>query len=87
MNFVEGPMCFGGWSDCCCEPEFTYSTTENKSGDIAKFTMDRVFGMDCKQEDMFEEIGETAVQTLMQGFNSTILAYGQTGSGKTLPMG
>ena len=27
---------------------------------MAKFTMDRVFGMDCKQEDMFEEIGETA---------------------------
>jgi len=59
---------------------------DGAGGELSKFTMDRVFGMGCKQEEVFEEIGETAVQTLRQGFNSTILAYGQTGSGKTFSM-
>ncbi len=54
--------------------------------DVSRYTFDRVFGMDAKQEDVFGEIGDTALNSLRSGFNSTILAYGQTGSGKTFSM-
>ena len=54
--------------------------------EVSRFEFDRVFGMDAKQEEVFEEIGDTALQSLRSGFNSTILAYGQTGSGKTFSM-
>eukprot|EP00966_Prymnesium_polylepis_P136439 3152801-Prymnesium_polylepis.1 len=42
--------------------------------------------MNAQQEDMYESIGDVALTSLRQGFNSTILAYGQTGSGKTYSM-
>lgn len=54
--------------------------------DISRFTFDRVFGMESQQEEVYSEIGETALNAMRQGFNSTILAYGQTGSGKTFSM-
>ena len=54
--------------------------------DLTKYNFDRVFGMDSKQEDVYESIGDVALSSLQQGFNSTIMAYGQTGSGKTFSM-
>jgi hypothetical protein len=53
---------------------------------LSKYEFDRVFGMDARQEDVYESIGDMALTSLRQGFNSTILAYGQTGSGKTFSM-
>jgi hypothetical protein len=37
-------------------------------------------------EDIFHDLGETAVQRLLEGYNGTIFMYGQTGSGKTHTM-
>ena len=53
---------------------------------MTKYEFDRVFGMEATQESVYETIGDVALQSLRQGFNSTILAYGQTGSGKTFSM-
>ena len=36
-TYVEGPMLFGGWSECCFDSSFTLSTAPGKSGDIASF--------------------------------------------------
>lgn len=57
-----------------------------QAGELCKYTFDRVFGMDSAQEEVYESIGDVALTSLRQGFNSTILAYGQTGSGKTYSM-
>ena len=35
--YIEGPTCFGGWSECCVESKFTYSTAKGGAGDIATF--------------------------------------------------
>ena len=59
---------------------------KEETSDISRFTFDKVFGMDSKQEEVFTTIGEVALSSLRRGFNSTILAYGQTGSGKTFSM-
>ena len=35
--YIEGPTCFGGWSECCVDSKFTYSTAKGGAGDIATF--------------------------------------------------
>jgi len=59
---------------------------KEESAELSRFTFDRVFGMNSTQAEVFESIGDVALNSLRQGFNSTILAYGQTGSGKTFSM-
>uniref|UniRef100_A0AAY5EGP1 Kinesin motor domain-containing protein n=1 Tax=Electrophorus electricus TaxID=8005 RepID=A0AAY5EGP1_ELEEL len=47
-----------------------------------EFQFDRIFSMDSTQEEVFQEL----IQSAMDGFNVCIFAYGQTGSGKTFTM-
>ncbi|XP_064636553.1 kinesin-like protein KIF3A isoform X2 [Lineus longissimus] len=51
-----------------------------------EFTFDVVFGHDCKQVDVYNEIARPIVDFVLEGFNGTIFAYGQTGTGKTFTM-
>ncbi|CAH1778129.1 unnamed protein product [Owenia fusiformis] len=50
------------------------------------FTFDTVFGPDCKQVDVYNEVARPLVECVLEGFNGTIFAYGQTGTGKTFTM-
>jgi kinesin family protein 6/9 len=47
------------------------------------FKFDGVFGMDATQEDVFNVVAKSSVDSVLEGYNATIFAYGQTGSGKT----
>ena len=58
----------------------------DEAADLSRYTFDRVFGMESTQEEVYDEIGAVALDSLRKGFNSTIMAYGQTGSGKTFSM-
>lgn len=51
------------------------------------FTYDACFGLESKQEEVFETCVKNLVLGCFQGYNATVLAYGQTGSGKTWTMG
>lgn len=50
------------------------------------FTFDTVFGPDCKQVDVYNEIARPIIDSVLGGYNGTIFAYGQTGTGKTFTM-
>eukprot|EP00756_Hemistasia_phaeocysticola_P013993 Hpha_TRINITY_DN15316_c6_g5::TRINITY_DN15316_c6_g5_i1::g.89996::m.89996/K10396/KIF5; kinesin family member 5 len=50
------------------------------------FTFDHIFNSSAVQEDIYDKIGVPVVESVLQGYNGTILAYGQTGSGKTHTM-
>lgn len=50
------------------------------------FTFDRVFDMNCTQEDVFNYSFKQTVDDLMKGYNGTVFSYGQTGSGKSYTM-
>eukprot|EP01062_Namystynia_karyoxenos_P053287 TRINITY_DN430_c0_g3_i1.p1 TRINITY_DN430_c0_g3~~TRINITY_DN430_c0_g3_i1.p1 ORF type:complete len:859 (+),score=305.22 TRINITY_DN430_c0_g3_i1:87-2579(+) len=50
------------------------------------FTFDRIFDWNTSQDDVYQGIGVPVVESVLQGYNGTILAYGQTGSGKTHTM-
>ena len=51
-----------------------------------RFTFDRIFDMSSTQEEVYKEAALPAVESILEGYNSTILAYGQTGTGKTFTM-
>jgi hypothetical protein len=52
------------------------------------FTFDHVWGTDATQNDVFDLCDQAGIlQSVLSGYNATVLAYGQTGSGKTYSMG
>ncbi|GAB1601161.1 kinesin-like protein KIF3A [Argonauta hians] len=50
------------------------------------YTFDSVFGPDCKQVDVYNEVARPIIDSVLAGYNGTIFAYGQTGTGKTFTM-
>eukprot|EP00644_Phytophthora_capsici_P005208 jgi/Phyca11/558296/estExt2_Genewise1.C_PHYCAscaffold_10964 len=72
------------------------------AGEYRTFHFDRCFGASVgasgdvvdvdeetqrpNQELIFDEIGQSVIESAFQGFNCTLFAYGQTGSGKTHTM-
>ncbi|KAG5446701.1 Chromosome-associated kinesin kif4b [Clonorchis sinensis] len=51
------------------------------------FSFDCVFDETASQCDIYTRAAEPIVDTVLKGYNATLLAYGQTGSGKTYSMG
>ncbi|PHJ20031.1 kinesin motor domain-containing protein [Cystoisospora suis] len=49
------------------------------------FDVDRVFGADASQEDIWTHVAN-CVEKVLDGYNCTIFAHGQTGTGKTYTM-
>ncbi|CDQ59593.1 unnamed protein product [Oncorhynchus mykiss] len=53
---------------------------------MKSFTFDAVYDSESKQSDIYDDTVRPLVDSVLQGFNGTILAYGQTGTGKTFTM-
>jgi len=51
-----------------------------------KFQFDTAFDMDSTQPEVYEKTAKPAIESILEGYNSTIFAYGQTGTGKTFTM-
>lgn len=48
-----------------------------------KFVFDRLFDEDASQVDVYENTTKPLLDSILDGFNSTVFAYGATGCGKT----
>ncbi|RDA88711.1 hypothetical protein CP532_4132 [Ophiocordyceps camponoti-leonardi (nom. inval.)] len=72
------------------KPIVTFSSEDSCSLDSREaqgsFTFDRVFDMDCKQQDIFDFSIRSTVDDILNGYNGTVFAYGQTGAGKSYTM-
>jgi kinesin family member 3A len=53
----------------------------NESAAVKSFTFDHVFGPECTQPDIFNQVARPIIDNVLEGYNGTIFAYGQTGSG------
>lgn len=51
-----------------------------------KFTFDRAFGPESKQNDVYQAVMAPLIGEVLAGYNCTVFAYGQTGTGKTYTM-
>ena len=51
-----------------------------------KYSFDRVFDPNSTQREVYDESIVPIIESVLEGFNGTVLAYGQTSSGKTHTM-
>jgi kinesin family protein C1 len=63
----------------------TFSATGKERNEKHSYAFDRVFTAGTPNRSVFEECQEL-VQSVIDGYNVSILSYGQTGSGKTFGM-
>ncbi|MCQ2819818.1 MAG: kinesin family protein [archaeon] len=68
-----------------------YYLNEEKNMSITKkkenrFAFDFAFDEKTTQEDVYTTTTQSLLQSVIDGYNATVLAYGQTGSGKTYTM-
>ncbi|PHH88055.1 hypothetical protein CDD83_8054 [Cordyceps sp. RAO-2017] len=72
------------------KPIVSFSSEDSCSLDSKEaqgsFTFDRVFDMECKQQDIFDFSIRSTVDDILNGYNGTVFAYGQTGAGKSYTM-
>ncbi|KAG5916680.1 Kinesin heavy chain [Claviceps capensis] len=72
------------------KPIVSFSSEDSCSLDSKEaqgsFTFDRVFDMECKQQDIFDFSIRPTVDDILNGYNGTVFAYGQTGAGKSYTM-
>ena len=61
-------------------------TSDMEETDYRNFKFDFSYDQDCRQEDVYNDVGQPLLDKAFDGFNGTIFAYGQTGSGKTWSM-
>lgn len=63
----------------------TFSATGKERNEKHSYAFDRVFTAGTPNKSVFEEC-QDLVQSVIDGYNVSILSYGQTGSGKTFGM-
>lgn len=63
----------------------TLSATGKERNEKHQYAFDRIFGPQAPNDSVFEETREL-IQSVVDGYNVSILSYGQTGSGKTFGM-
>lgn len=66
-------------------PSQLAAAPDNSKGSTS-FTFDAVYGETSSQKDVYNGAVRPLVNSVMRGFNASVLAYGQTSSGKTHTM-
>ncbi|ETW08636.1 hypothetical protein H310_01172 [Aphanomyces invadans] len=64
----------------------TISVVNEPNGNGTCFHFDDVLGSQVTQEQVYQRVAAEAVESVMNGYNGTVMAYGQTGAGKTFTM-
>ena len=72
---INDIKCVSGENNSCL-----YHSTSSSSSNT-KFPI-KCMVEETSQIDLFDEVAKPLVDSVIQGYNSTILAYGQTNSGK-----
>lgn len=70
-------------------PQFNSIALKQKDGGISKrdtFTYDHIYGTESKTQDIYDEMVDPIVSSVVDGVHGTVFAYGQTSCGKTYTM-
>lgn len=84
LNTTDSEMCVTFKNETTC----AVMGTNQKTGVVEpiNYTFDQTFDTNCRQVDVYNSAVMPIIDSVLEGFNGTILAYGQTSSGKTHTM-
>eukprot|EP00250_Pteridium_aquilinum_P006334 c16275_g1_i1 orf=380-3352(-) len=68
-------------------PELKRLKLRKNNWDSETFQFDEVLTETASQKRVYEVVAKPVVESVLEGYNGTIMAYGQTGTGKTFTLG
>ncbi|KAK1290022.1 Armadillo repeat-containing kinesin-like protein 2 [Acorus calamus] len=76
------------FSDCIeLQPEMKRLKLRKNNWSSECFRFDEVFSETASQKRVYEAVAKPVVESVLNGYNGTVMAYGQTGAGKTYTVG
>ncbi|KAL6861552.1 hypothetical protein ACP4OV_017252 [Aristida adscensionis] len=82
---LEADADFG---DCVeLQPELKRLKLRKNNWDSETYEFDEVLTEFASQKRVYEVVAKPVVESVLEGYNGTVMAYGQTGTGKTFTLG
>ncbi|GFZ02171.1 armadillo repeat kinesin 3 [Actinidia rufa] len=76
------------FSDCVeLQPELKRLKLQKNNWDSDTYEFDEVLTEFASQKRVYEVVAKPVVESVLDGYNGTVMAYGQTGTGKTYTLG
>ncbi|KMT08135.1 hypothetical protein BVRB_6g143820 isoform C [Beta vulgaris subsp. vulgaris] len=76
------------FADCVeLQPELKKLSLKKNNWSSESYKFDEVFTESASQKRIYEVVAKPVVESVLSGYNGTIMAYGQTGTGKTYTVG
>ncbi|KAJ1414877.1 P-loop containing nucleoside triphosphate hydrolase [Sesbania bispinosa] len=85
---AEEMMADADFADCVeLQPELKRLKLRRNNWDSDTYEFDEVLTEFASQKRVYEVVAKPVVESVLDGYNGTVMAYGQTGTGKTFTLG
>ncbi|XVF79908.1 hypothetical protein PTKIN_Ptkin15bG0028400 [Pterospermum kingtungense] len=85
---AEESLADADFADCVeVQPELKRLKLRKNNWDSETYEFDEVLTEFASQKRVYEVVAKPVVESVLDGYNGTVMAYGQTGTGKTFTLG
>lgn len=87
-RIAEEKITDADFADCVeLQPELKRLKLRRNNWDSDTYEFDEVFTEFASQKRVYEVVAKPVVESVLEGYNGTVMTYGQTGTGKTYTLG